>query len=166
MCVSVTFLSVWWMWMPCTLRGGYFGGVMWCVGVLSELYVWQTHSPRADFLELHFVGPLQYETCHLTPSRPCKPWLRHFCEVSLSRAYEGFCFCVSACMWWVIGWFQDYISFQHFQSFCPLTLSFLFSYLSPSHWSSPLVPPSSLSLPPVNTVIAWEALSVLQTSHH
>lgn len=154
--------------MPHMLRGGYFTSVMWCVGVLSELLeVWQTHRPRADFLELHFVGRLQYKTCHLAPSRPCKRWLRHFCKMSQSRAYacEVFCVCLCACARWVIGiafmamrslhnskhltlppclcFLNPLVSASFHLHFVP-TLSILFKK-SPLHPSSPPMP-LSLSL--------------------
>lgn len=48
------------------------GSIIRAVGMTDTL------SPQT-FQELQFfLGRLQYETCHLAPSRPCKPWLRHF----------------------------------------------------------------------------------------
>lgn len=128
-CVS-TFIS-------CTLymlRGGYFGNIMWCVWALSELWVWQTHSPRAELPGIAFcwLSPIwDLSPCSLQAMQTMIEAFLWSVTIKGACLWGFLCFCLCTCMRWVIGWFSCWWRLLYIVSHTTFLLSLLiFSSLS------------------------------------
>lgn len=77
-----------WLFHQCNML---CGSVIRAVGVIDTLP--ESWLPGVPF---SWPSPI-WNLSPPPPSRPCKLWLKHFCEVSLSRAHacEGFCVSIS-----------------------------------------------------------------------